>query len=92
MTLAGFLFLMFIAAVCGTIGQSLAGYSVGGCITSIVVGFIGAFIGRWIGAQLGLPEPLSVSFAGESFPVLWSIIGSALFVAILALITRRRAF
>ena len=90
MTVTGFLLLLLVAAICGAIGQSLAGYSVGGCLTSIVVGFIGAFLGSWLAGLLGLPEPLTVNVGGEAFPVLWSIIGSALFVAVLALITRRR--
>lgn len=91
MSLINLLLLLLIAAVCGSIGQTLAGYSIGGCLTSIVVGFIGAFVGTWLGSALGLPEPFTLRVGGETFPVLWSIIGSALFVAVLALITRRRA-
>jgi len=91
MSLTSLLLLLLIAAVCGSIGQSLAGYSIGGCLTSIVVGFIGAFIGSWLAGTLGLPEPFRVRLAGETFPVLWSIIGSTLFVAALAFVTRRRA-
>lgn len=91
MTLLDFLILLIIAAVCGAIGQALAGYSVGGCITSILVGFIGALIGSWIATNLGLPEFLSVNVGGRAFPVVWSIIGSMLLVALLALLTRRRA-
>ncbi len=90
MSIVSILLLLLIAAVAGGIGQMLAGYSVGGCLTSIVVGFIGAFIGSWIARNLGLPEPFTVSVAGETFPVLWSIIGSALFVGILSLFARRR--
>jgi uncharacterized membrane protein YeaQ/YmgE (transglycosylase-associated protein family) len=90
MTLSGLLILLVIAAIAGTIGQALAGYSVGGCFMSIVVGFVGAFLGLWIARALGLPEPLLISFQGENFPLLWSIIGSALFCAALGLISRRR--
>ena len=91
MTLLDFLILLIIAAVCGAVGQALAGYSVGGCITSILVGFVGAVIGSWIATNLGLPEFLSVNVGGRAFPVVWSVIGSALLVALLALLTRRRA-
>lgn len=91
MSLLSILLLLLVAAVCGSIGQALVGYSVGGCLMSTIVGFIGAWLGSWLSAQLGLPEPLAVNIGGETFPILWSIIGSALFVAILALITRRRA-
>jgi len=90
MSLLNILLLLLVAAVCGSIGQALAGYSVGGCLMSTIVGFIGAWIGSWLSVQLGLPEPFTVSIGGETFPILWSIVGSALFVAVLALITRRR--
>jgi len=90
MTILNFLLLLLVAAICGSIGQALVGYSVGGCITSIIVGFIGALVGTWLAGQLGLPEPLVITIGGETFPVLWSIIGSALLVGVLSLFSRRR--
>jgi uncharacterized membrane protein YeaQ/YmgE (transglycosylase-associated protein family) len=92
MSLLGILLLLVIAAVAGSLGQALAGYSLGGCLISIVVGFIGAFLGLWLARTLGLPEPLPITIQGETFPLVWSIIGSALFTAILGLITRRRRY
>ena len=90
MTLFGFLVLLLIAAICGAVGQSLAGYSLGGCLVSIVVGFIGAYIGLWIAGKFGLPVIFAVDIQGKPFPVVWAVIGSALFTLIIALI--RRAF
>ena len=90
MSLVGLVVLLVIAAIAGSLGQALAGYSVGGCLTSMVVGFIGAFLGLWFARTLGLPEPFPVSIQGESFPLLWSIIGSALFCAALGFLSRRR--
>lgn len=90
MTLIGFLVLLAIAAICGAIGQSLAGYDLGGCLVSIVVGFIGAWIGLWIAAKMHLPELFAINIEGKPFPIIWAIIGSALFTLIMALI--RRAF
>jgi len=90
MTIIGFLVLLLIAAICGGIGQSLAGYNLGGCLVSIVVGFIGAYIGLWLAAKMGLPRLFEVSVDGKPFPVLWAIIGSALFTLMMALL--RRAF
>jgi uncharacterized membrane protein YeaQ/YmgE (transglycosylase-associated protein family) len=90
MTLVGFLILILIAALAGSLGQAIAGYSLGGCLASILVGFVGAYIGLWIANQLGLPEPLTISIQGESFPLLWAIIGSAIFTAVLGLIFRNR--
>jgi uncharacterized membrane protein YeaQ/YmgE (transglycosylase-associated protein family) len=89
MTLLGFLILLIIAAIAGALGQALAGYSLGGCLISIVVGFIGAFLGSWLAGQFNLPEPFLVTIQGETFPLLWSIVGSALFALVLGLLTRR---
>lgn len=88
MTLIGFLVLLAVAAICGAIGQSLAGYDLGGCLVSIVVGFIGAYLGMWLGRKLGLPEVFAINIQGKTFPILWAIIGSALFTLIMALLRR----
>jgi len=89
-SLPALLILIVIAAVCGAIGQAIAGSVRGGLIVSIVLGFIGALLGPWVAHALGLPEPLMVNIGGQPFPVLWSIIGSALFVALIHLVSRRR--
>lgn len=88
-TVPGLILLIVIAAVCGAIGRAVAGDIRGGLIVSIVVGFIGAVVGPWLAAQLKLPEPLTVNISGHPFPILWSIIGAALFVAVIHLISRR---
>lgn len=88
MTLIGFLVLLLIAAICGSIGQSLAGYNLGGCLVSIIVGFIGAYLGLWIAGRMGLPHIFTISIEGKPFPVVWAVIGSAVFTAIVALIRR----
>lgn len=90
MTLPGLIVLVVIAAICGAIGRALAGGSRGGLLVSIVIGFIGALLGPWLAVQMKLPEPFMLHISGQSFPVLWSIIGAALFVAIIQLISRRR--
>lgn len=90
MTLTAFLILLLIAAICGSIGQSLAGYDLGGCLVSIFVGFIGAYLGLWISAKMGLPKFFEISVGNKPFPVVWAVIGSAIFTFIVALL--RRAF
>jgi uncharacterized membrane protein YeaQ/YmgE (transglycosylase-associated protein family) len=90
MSLINFLVLLLIAAICGSIGQALAGYSLGGLLVSIVVGFIGAYLGVWLARQLGLPEIFAITIGSEKFPIVWSIIGSALFAWIVGLLTRPR--
>ena len=88
MTLMGFLVLLLIAAICGGIGQSLAGYDLGGCLVSIIVGFIGAYIGLWLAAKMGLPRLFEISIDGKPFPVVWAVIGSAIFSLFMALLRR----
>lgn len=88
MTILGFLVLLIIAAICGGLGQSLAGYDLGGCFVSIIVGFIGAYIGMWIAAKFALPHPFEISIEGKPFPIVWAVIGSAVFTLIMALLRR----
>jgi uncharacterized membrane protein YeaQ/YmgE (transglycosylase-associated protein family) len=90
MTLVGLLVLLLVAGVCGSVGRTIAGYSHTGCLASIALGFIGALLGMWLARTLHLPELFSLDVGGERFPVLWSIIGSALFVAVLSLFSSRR--
>jgi uncharacterized membrane protein YeaQ/YmgE (transglycosylase-associated protein family) len=90
MTLIGFLVLLLIAAICGSVGQSLAGYNLGGCLVSIVVGFIGAYLGVYIAGKMDLPMIFQINIDGKPFPVIWAVIGSAIFTFIVALL--RRAF
>jgi uncharacterized membrane protein YeaQ/YmgE (transglycosylase-associated protein family) len=89
MTGPALIVLLVIAAVCGAIGRALAGGR-GGLLTSMALGFIGALLGSWASQQLRLPEPLIVHIGGHSFPIVWSIIGSALFVGFLHLLARPR--
>lgn len=86
MSLLGFLILLIIAAICGSIGQSLAGYDLGGCLVSIIVGFIGAYIGLWIAGKFGLPVIFAINIEGKPFPIVWAVVGSAVFTLIMALL------
>jgi len=87
MTFVGFLILLIVAALCGSIGAGLAGYTNKGCFTSIILGLIGALIGTWLSRTLHIPDFLYL----QRIPVFWSIAGSAVFVAVLHLIGGSRA-
>ena len=91
-TLESLIILLIVAGLVGAIGQWLAGYSRGGLLTSIVLGFIGALIGSWAVKQFRLPEIFVLQIGRTTFPVVWAIIGAALFVAILGLMNRRHTF
>ena len=90
MTILDIVVLLLIAGVCGALGQAISGFSRGGCLASIAIGFIGALLGMWLARQMGLPELFAIKIGTTSFPIIWSIIGSALFVAVISLLTRRR--
>ncbi len=88
MSLFNLIILLIIAGICGALGQAVSGFSRGGCLVSIVIGFIGALIGNWLSRELSLPEPFLIHIGTTSFPILWSIIGAALFVAVISFFTK----
>jgi uncharacterized membrane protein YeaQ/YmgE (transglycosylase-associated protein family) len=90
MSVPDLLILLIVAGIAGALGQSLAGYSRSGCLASIALGYIGALIGMWLARELDLPEPLMIRVGGTRFPMVWSIAGSAIFVAVISLLTFRR--
>jgi uncharacterized membrane protein YeaQ/YmgE (transglycosylase-associated protein family) len=90
MTLLDLIVLLIIAGICGALGQAITGFTRGGCLVSIALGFVGALLGMWLSRQLGLPELFAIQIGTTNFPIIWSIVGSALFVAVIALITRSR--
>ena len=50
------------------------------------MGWIGSLLGSWLANLLGWPTFWEI----EGFPVIWAVIGAALFVAVLNLISGRR--
>jgi len=78
-----FLILLLIAFICGSLGASLGGFSKKGCLINIALGFIGAMIGGWLSRQVEVGDLLYI----RGIPILWSIIGAALFVALINLIS-----
>jgi len=97
MSLFGFVILLIIAALAGAVGQAIVGFSRGGCLAAIAVGFIGAYLGCWIAQTFHLPAFLVVNVDGQAFPIVWAIIGSAILAGILHLFfgysrPRRRSY
>lgn len=92
MTILELLVLLLVAGIVGAVGQAIAGFTRGGFLVSIALGFIGALLGAWLARQFGLPELFSLTIGGTTLPIVWSIIGSAIFVAIISLFSRRPAY
>lgn len=90
MSIVELLVYLLVAGICGSLGQAITGYSRGGCLVAIALGFIGALLGSKLAEVLKLPELLNIPIGNRSFPVVWSIIGSALFVAVLNFLSPKR--
>jgi uncharacterized membrane protein YeaQ/YmgE (transglycosylase-associated protein family) len=91
LTVTGLVVLLVIAGVCGAIGRAIVGGTNGGCLVSIAVGFIGTLLGTLIANYFHLPELWVVTVEHHPFPIVWSIIGGALFVAVVHLMSGRRS-
>lgn len=87
MTALEFLILLLVAGICGAVAQAIAGFSRGGLLVAIAVGFIGALLGVWLQGATGLPEILVVQVGDKAFPIVWSIIGGVLFSVVVSLLT-----
>ena len=90
MSIVELLVLLLIAGICGAAGKAIVGWFPGGFLASIGVGFVGALVGTWLARLVGLPELFAIHVGTTTFPIIWSIAGSALFVGLISLIAGRR--
>lgn len=88
MTVLGFLLLIVIGAICGGIAERIVGYSPGGFLVSVAVGFMGAWIGGWLAVAAHLPPGFVVRVDGHAFDVVWTVLGSILLLLIVSLFRR----
>ena len=88
MTLPELLIYLAVAGLAGALGRAIAGDTRGGCLVSIALGFVGAVLGTWMARALELPAVGVIDIGGADFPLVWAIIGAAVFVAVLGLITQ----
>lgn len=88
MQLGDFIMLVLVAIVCGSIAQLSSGYSRGGWIVNWGVAFFGALAGVVISRELNAPVIYDVKYRMVDFPIIYSIVGSALFVAALGFLVK----
>ena len=90
MTVLEFIVYLIVAGICGAIGRAIGGGSRGGFVVSILLGFLGAFLGTWVARIFHLPELILLTIGGHPFPIVWSIIGGAILVALAHALIRPR--
>ena len=89
MSVIEFLLLLLIAGISGSMGRALTGFSKRGCFISIIVGFVGALLGSWLSRELNIEEIFVINIGDVAFPVVWAIIGAAIFTGVLGLLSPR---
>src|SRR5215470_2595947 len=92
MSLVDLLLLLLVGAICGAIAELIVGFSPGGFLASVAIGFLGALIGTWLATQLRLPSVLAVRIGGYTIEILWAILGAIVLLLILSLFRRGRYY
>ena len=86
MTVLELIVYLVIAGICGAIARALVGGTAGGFVISVLLGFLGAFVGTWLAHVLRLPVLLAVEIGGHPFPIVWSVLGGVVLVALAQLL------
>lgn len=82
--------MLLVALVVRPLGRAAAGSGRGRWLVTVEVGFLGALLGALFGPQLGAGDLFVLEVGDTRFPVVWSTIGAAAFVAIVGLLSRVR--
>ncbi len=83
---------LVVALFVAPIGQTVSGYSRGGCSVSFIVAFFGAMVGPAAATELGFSEPFYVKLGEVQFPLVTSADSGLILVLVDNLATRRRKF
>lgn len=77
-SIVGLLLALVVALVAGIIGERVTGGKTGGALETVLCGLAGAVVGIIIAEVTGLPRLISLG----GLPVIWTIIGSIITVAV----------
>ena len=80
--------LLLVGAICGAIAEMIVGFSAGGFLASIAIGFLGALIGTWLAARLGLPSVFALTIGGYTIEILWAILGAIILLLVISFFRR----
>ncbi len=85
MTYIDLLLITAVALVTGTVAQLTSGYSKGGWIVNLVIGFIGAMAGVHFSRLLDAPLLYNLQVGAVTFPIIYCLIGAVIFLAAIGL-------
>jgi uncharacterized membrane protein YeaQ/YmgE (transglycosylase-associated protein family) len=88
MSVVDLLLLLLVGAICGAIAEMIVGFSPGGFLASVAIGFLGALIGTWLAGQIGLPSVLAVRIGGYTIEILWAILGAIILLLVISFFRR----
>ena len=88
MNLIDFALIALVAIVCGTIAQLTSGFSKGGWIVNLIIGFFGSLAGVFISRMLNAPVIYDIVIQSTKFPVIYCIVGAALSLAAIGFIIK----
>jgi uncharacterized membrane protein YeaQ/YmgE (transglycosylase-associated protein family) len=73
--------IVLVSVIFGSIGQLTSGYSKGGWIVNLALGFLGALAGVVVSRTLKAPVIYDLKINNVTFPLMYSVIGAVFFVA-----------
>lgn len=82
------LLLVVVAGLCGMVGGQVMGARRMNLLVMVALGFVGALAGKLLAGLLGLPLLWELHFGGESFPIVWAVIGSIVVVGLFTFFTQ----
>lgn len=87
MTLNEVAVLILVAAACGFLAQAVVGFTRGGWLLSVILGFLGALLGGWMAQELRFPAVFDMRIGDQDFPIFWAVIGAMAVAMIVGILT-----
>jgi uncharacterized membrane protein YeaQ/YmgE (transglycosylase-associated protein family) len=88
MDLTDLLLTVLLAIICGTVAQLTSGYSRGGWIVNMGLGFLGGLAGIVAARTFNAPLVYNLKVKGTDYPVIYALIGCVFFLATIGLIIK----